>query len=119
MAANKLKKLSPGGTWQSFDLRSLQTNSAQEVNTIQIDKTNSLWIGTRRNGVYVYNENGDRKRALTTEPTKGSLPHANVRTIAVDNNNRIWLGTQSGLVIYNNANGLFDALFMMQNLLLF
>ena len=109
LAANKLKKLLPGGTWQSFDLRSLQTNSAQEVNTIQIDKTNSLWIGTRRNGVYVYNESGDRKRALTTEPTKGNLPHANVRTVAVDNNNRIWLGTQSGLVIYNNANGLFDA----------
>ena len=109
LGVNKLKKLLPGGSWQSFDLRSLQTNSAQEVNTIQIDKTNSLWIGTRRNGVYVYNENGDRKRALTTEPTKGSLPHANVRTVAVDNNNRIWIGTQSGLVIYNNASGLFDA----------
>ena len=109
LAANKLKKLNSGGTWQSFDLRNLQTNSAQEVNTIKVDKTNSLWIGTRRNGVYVYNENGDRKRALTTEPTKGSLPHANVRTVAVDNNNRIWLGTQSGMVIYNNASGLFDA----------
>ncbi len=109
LGTNKLKKRTSGGTWQSFDLRSLQTNSAQEVNIIQIDKTNSLWIGTRRNGAYVYNETGDRKRALTTEPTKGSLPHANVRTIAVDNNNRIWLGTQSGMVVYNNASGLFDA----------
>jgi hypothetical protein len=109
LAINKLKKLSPGGSWKSFDLRSLQTNSAQEVNMIQIDKSNSLWIGTRRNGVYVYNENGDRKRALTTESTKGSLPHANVRTVAIDNNNRVWLGTQSGLVTYNNASGIFDA----------
>lgn len=109
LGVNKLKKLLPGGSWQSFDLRSLQTNSAQEVNTIQIDNTNSVWIGTRRNGVYVYNENGDRKRALTTEPTKGSLPHANVRTVAIDNNNRVWIGTQSGLVIYNNASGLFEA----------
>jgi ligand-binding sensor domain-containing protein len=109
LGVNKLKKLSPSGSWQSFDLRSLQTNSAQEVNIVQIDKTNNLWIGTRRNGVYVYNENGDRKRALTTEPTKGSLPHANVRTIAIDNTNRIWLGTQTGLVTFNNANGLFDA----------
>jgi hypothetical protein len=109
LAATKLKKLSPSGTWQSFDLSSLQTNSAQEVNTIQIDKTNSLWIGTRRNGVYVYNERGDRKKALTTEVTKGSLPHANVRAVAVDADNRIWLGTQSGLVVYTNASGLFDA----------
>lgn len=109
LAANKLKKLNSSGTWQTFDLRILQTNSAQELNTIQIDNTNSLWIGTRRNGVYVYNENGDRKRALTTEPTKGSLPHANVRAVAVDKNNRIWLGTQSGMVVFNNASGLFDA----------
>lgn len=109
LAANKLKKLNTSGTWQTFDLRSLQTNSAEELNTIKIDNTNSLWIGTRRNGVYVYNENGDRKRALTTEPTKGSLPHANVRAVAVDSNNRIWLGTQSGMVVFNNASGLFDA----------
>ena len=109
LAANKLKKLNTNGTWQTFDLRSLQTNSAEELNTVKIDNTNSLWIGTRRNGVYVYNENGDRKRALTTEPTKGSLPHANVRAVAVDSNNRIWLGTQSGMVVFNNASGLFDA----------
>ena len=109
LATNKLKKLSANNSWLGYDLRSLQTNSAEEVNKIVVDKTNNLWIGTRRNGAYVYNESGDRKRALTTEPTKGNLPHANVRTIAVDTNNRIWLGTQSGLVTYNNANGLFDA----------
>jgi ligand-binding sensor domain-containing protein len=109
LAVNKLKKLSNGGNWQSFDLRSLQTNKAEELNTIKVDRSNSLWIGTRRNGVYVYNENGDRKIALTTEPTKGSLPHANVRTLAVDRNNRVWIGTQSGMVVFNNATGIFEA----------
>ncbi len=109
LAINKLKKLSSGGIWQSFDLRSIQTNKAEELNTIRVDKSNSLWIGTRRNGAYVFNQTGDRKRALTTEPTKGNLPHANVRTIAVDRNNKIWLGTQSGLAVFYNANGLFDA----------
>lgn len=109
LAINKLKKLSPGGVWQSFDIRSIQTNKAEELNTIKVDKSNSLWIGTRRNGAYVFNQTGDRKRALTTEPTKGNLPHANVRTIAVDRNNKIWLGTQSGLAVFYNANGLFEA----------
>jgi hypothetical protein len=109
LASNKLKKLTPSGSWQAFDLRSIQTNKAEELNTIKVDKANSLWIGTRRNGAYVFNERGSRKRALTTEPTKGSLPNANVRTIAVDKNNRIWLGTQSGLAVFYNANGLFEA----------
>jgi len=109
LGKNKLKKLSPSKSWQTFDLSSLQTNKAEELNNIIIDNSNSVWIGTRRNGVYAFNENGSRMRALTTEPTKGSLPHANVRTLAADKNNRIWLGTQSGLVVFNNASGIFDA----------
>jgi len=108
-ATKQLKKLTPTGTWKKIDLRSLQTDIALETNEVTIDKTNSLWLGTRRNGAYVYNETGDRKRALTTEPTKGNLPHANVRTIAVDRNNKIWLGTQSGLAVFYNANGVFEA----------
>lgn len=109
LGSKKLKKLSSNNTWKSFDLSSIQTNSAQELNEIVVDNFNTIWMGTRRNGVYVFNENGERKRALTTEPTKGSLPNANVRTIAVDRNNRIWIGTQTGLVVYNGSNTVFDA----------
>jgi hypothetical protein len=109
LGSHKLKKLSSGGSWQSFDLRNLQTNSAEEVNTIKIDNSNNVWIGTRRNGIYIYNESGDRKKALTTESTKGSLPNANVRTLAIDKNNRVWIGTLSGMVVFNNASGIFDA----------
>ena len=109
LGAFKLKKFSADGSWKTIDLRGLQTNSAEEVNTIQMDRSSSFWIGTRRNGVYVYNENGDKKRALTTAPTKGSLPHPNVRTIAIDNSNKVWIGTQAGLAIYSNASGFFDA----------
>ncbi len=106
---NKLKKRTPNGQWSSIDLSTIQTNSAPGLNEIVIDRNNSLWIGTRRNGVYIYNENGDRKKALTTNATQGNLPDLNVRTVAVDNNNRIWLGTLSGLVVYNNPGGVFDA----------
>jgi len=106
---NMLKKMTPSGTWTSYDLSSLLTNGARGLNELMIDKTRSIWIGTRRNGVLVYNENGDKKRALTSEPTKGSLPDPNVRTVAVDNSNRIWIGTQKGMVVFYNASGLFDA----------
>ena len=104
----KLKKLSPNGAWSEFDLSSLQTNNALGLTELVIDRTGSVWIGTRRNGVYIYNESGDRKRALVTEATKGSLPDPNVRTLAVDRNNRIWIGTKKGLVVFSNAGGIFD-----------
>ncbi|MFL0170705.1 type IX secretion system anionic LPS delivery protein PorZ [Tenacibaculum maritimum] len=104
----KLNKRNVSGQWSSFNLGSLFANNAFGMNDIVIDKNNTLWIGTRRNGVYIYNEKGNRKRALTTEVTKGSLPNLNVRTVAVDHNNRIWLGTLSGMVVYNNASNIFE-----------
>ena len=105
----KLKKLSTNGTWSEFDLSTITTDEAFGLTELVIDRTGSIWIGTRRNGVYVYNETGDRKRALITEATKGSLPDPNTRSIVVDRNNRIWIGTKKGLVIFLNTGGIFDA----------
>lgn len=105
---NRLKKLEPNGAWRSFDLSSIITNFAFGLTELKIDRTGSVWIGTRRNGVLVYNETGDRKRALITEATKGSLPDFNTRSLAIDRNNRIWIGTKKGLVVYSNAGGIFD-----------
>ena len=107
--ANKLKKRSVGGQWSSFDLQSIVTSNKIGLNEIVVDRSNTVWIGTRANGVYAFNERGDRKKALTTEVTKGSLPSANVRTLGVDRNNRIWLGTLTGLVVFNNASGIFES----------
>lgn len=107
---NRLKKLNPEtGRGSSFDLSSIMTNTALGLSELHIDKSGSIWIATRSNGALVFNESGNRKRALITEATKGSLPDLNVRTLAVDRNNRIWIGTQKGLVVFNNAEGLFDA----------
>ena len=108
LASKKLKKLSSSGIWSSFDLSSLQTNKSQETNIVVVDRNNSVWIGTRRNGLYVYNENGDRKKALITAPNLGNLPDVNVRAIAIDASNRVWIGTNLGMVVYNNASGVFD-----------
>ncbi len=106
----RLKKLnSETGRGSSFDLSSIMTNTALGLSELHIDRSGSIWIGTRSNGALVFNESGNRKRALITEATKGSLPDLNVRTLAVDRNNRIWIGTQKGLVVFNNAEGLFDA----------
>jgi ligand-binding sensor domain-containing protein len=104
----ELIKFSAIGQWSSVDLRSIETNSAPGLNELFADKNNSIWIGSRRNGVYVYNESGNRKRALIATPNLGNLPDLNVRTVVVDNNNRAWIGTKSGLVMYNNASGVFD-----------
>ena len=106
---NMLKKVSPSGAWSRYDLSSILTNSARGLTELVIDKAGSIWIGSRRNGALIFNESGNRKRALITESTKGSLPDPNVRTIAVDNSNRVWIGTKKGMVVFYNASGVFDA----------
>ncbi|QNM87124.1 hypothetical protein H9W90_13215 [Polaribacter pectinis] len=107
--SSELKKLSSGGQWSSVDLSSLTSNQvAIGLTEVAIDRGNGVWIGTRSNGVYAYNENGNRKKALITSPNLGNLPDLNVRTVVVDASNRVWLGTKSGLVVYSNASGVFD-----------
>lgn len=105
----RLKKYSANGTWTSYDLSSLINNPALGLNELVIDKNNTIWIGTRRNGALAFNENGNKKKSLTTEQNKGTLPDLNVRTLAVDTNNRLWLGTLKGLVVYNNTANFFDS----------
>jgi len=108
--ANRLKKLEPNGQWKGFDLSSLITEQvALGLTELAIDKIGNVWIGSRRNGALVYNEIGDRKIALKTESTKGSLPDLNVRTLVVDRNNRIWIGTQKGLVVFSDSDSVFDS----------
>ena len=106
---NELHKLSASGNWTSFDMRSVETDASRAgLSEIAIDKNNSLWYGSRANGVYVFNENGNRKKALIATPNLGNLPDANVEAVAVDGSNRVWIGTRSGLVMYSNASGVFE-----------
>ena len=104
----ELKKLSSSGQFSSIDMRSVETSAAFGLSEIAVDRNNSVWYGSRGNGVYIYNENGNRKKAFIATPNLGNLPDLNVRTVAVDASNRVWLGTKSGLVVYNNASGVFE-----------
>jgi sugar lactone lactonase YvrE len=105
---NELKKLSVNGQWSSFDMRSVKTNGAGGLSEMVIDRNNSIWYGSRDNGVFVFNENGNRKKALITAPNLGNLPDANVNALAVDRSNSIWIGTKNGLVVYTGASGVFE-----------
>ena len=107
--SNELKKFSASGQWSSYDMSSVKTSGAFGLSEMAIDRSNSIWYGSRRNGVFVFNENGNRRRALIATPNLGNLPDTDVLTVAVDQSNRVWLGTRSGMVVYRNAAGVFDA----------
>jgi sugar lactone lactonase YvrE len=105
---NRIKKLNQTGRGSGFSLHPYIDDTALGLNELIIDRAGSIWIGSRRNGALVFNESGNRRKALKTEVTKGSLPDLNVRTLVADRNNRIWIGTQKGLVVFSNAEGIFE-----------
>ena len=105
---NRIKKYSDGGSWSSVDMSSTITNTALGLNELEVDKTATVWIGSRRNGVLVYNEARNNKTSLTTEENSGSLPDLNVRTVKSDARNRLWIGTKKGMVVLYNASNVFD-----------
>jgi len=106
--SNELKKFS-NGLWTEYDISSVKPNSSFGLSEIITDRNNSIWMGTRGDGVIVFNQNGERIRSLTSLPTKGNLPNLRVISLASDSDNRIWIGTISGLVVFSNASGVFDA----------
>ena len=105
---NELKKFS-NGSWTDFNISAGKPENSFGFSEIIIDRNNTLWIGTRGDGVIAFNENGNRVKGLTASPTQGSLPNRRVLSLASDTENRIWIGTISGLVVFNNASGVFDA----------
>ena len=104
----RVKKYSKDGTWSSFDMSSVISNTAPGLNELIVDKSNTFFMGSRRNGVLVFNEKRNKKRAINTDQNSGGLPDLNVRSIQVDNGNRLWIGTKSGLVILYNVSSIFD-----------
>lgn len=105
---NELKKFS-NGSWSAFDISAAKPEDSFGLTEIAIDRSNTLWMGTRGDGVIAFNESGSQLRGLTAQATQGSLPNLRVESVAVDSDNRIWIGTISGLVVFNNAAGVFDA----------
>lgn len=98
--ANGLKKKKTDGEWSSFNLGSAILNpDSDDILDLAIDKNGVKWIGTNRNGLIGFQDNGNIIRKLTSGTDAGALPSASVSSIAIDNRNQLWIGTRQGLRI--------------------
>lgn len=95
-----LKVLKTNNTWQSFALP-LPVNN--DYSTILIDKNETKWIATFRNGLYAFNENYNNKSIIVKDKNNDNVGLKDIRTIALDNRNQLWIGTSAGLRILSNV----------------
>ena len=77
-----------GGKWRTAGaLRP----TASPVTTMLADRLNSLWVGTRRNGLYRESELGWEHFGVAD-----GLPDGGVKTLFLDDENNLWIGTLTG-----------------------
>lgn len=99
-----LKKLSPDGEWTGHVL-SVNENHFSEMT---IDLSGNIWIGSKSDGILVYNENvqGAAQYAQLKSEEKG-LPSDRVKAIAIGIDGKIWIGTLRGLVVFSDIGNIF------------
>ena len=101
---NGLKVLKTNGQWQSYSMATILDNAelASYANVV-IDKNNTKWIATNREGVIGFNESTNTFKKITFGADVGNLPTADVRSVAVDTKNQLWIGTIKGLRVLSNV----------------
>lgn len=101
---NGLKVLKTNGQWQSYSMATILDNAelASYANVV-IDKNNTKWLATNREGVIGFNESTNTFKKITFGADVGNLPTADVRSVAVDTKNQLWIGTIKGLRVLSNV----------------
>jgi hypothetical protein len=98
-----LKVLRANGQWQSYDLSTVISETNLESYAIPVvDKNNTKWLPTSRNGLVVYNETINKSLHIKNDEV-GNLPIEDVRCVAIDNRNQLWIGTGRGLRIISSV----------------
>nr|WP_203565123.1 hybrid sensor histidine kinase/response regulator [Alteromonas genovensis] len=78
----------------------------REFRALEVDDEGNLWIGTYKNGVYVYNVRNKTFKHLTQ---RDGLPHPEIHTIFKERNGNMWVGTGKGVSRWQKGGKHFDA----------
>lgn len=101
--AKALKVLRASGSWESYDLSDVIPETNFESYAIPVvDKNNTKWLPTLRNGLIAFNETSNKSMVIKSEAL-GNLPDIDVRCVAIDNRNQMWIGTARGLRIISSV----------------
>lgn len=104
MVDKPLKVLRSNGQWQSYDFTDIIPEAINESYApLVIDKNNTKWLPSSRNGLIGFNEGLNNKSIVIKTATEGNLPDIDVRCVAIDARNQLWIGTAKGLRIIQNV----------------
>ena len=101
---NGIKVLRTNGQWQKYATdKILSASEDNSFSRMVIDRNGVKWLGTNRDGVIGFNDNGTVFKKITAGPDTGNLPISDVRSVAIDTKNQLWIGTTKGLRVLTNV----------------
>ena len=93
--------------WQTYSFSSIIDDPILDENgfgPLVIGPDGTKWVGSYRNGIIGFNDNGNLIRQIVGEDV-ANLPINHIKSLALDNNNILWIGTYKGLrILYNTSN---------------
>lgn len=93
--------------WQTYSFSSIIDDPILDENgfgPLVIGPDGTKWVGSYRNGVIGFNDNGNLIRQIVGEDV-ANLPINHIKSLALDYNNILWIGTYKGLrILYNTSN---------------
>ncbi|ELR68714.1 hypothetical protein C900_05897 [Fulvivirga imtechensis AK7] len=85
---------------QKFRSYNVNSIKASEYTALQVDQNNTVWIGTRGDGIFLIKDDQVVHIPYMTKISEGT--HKNITALYSDPLNNMWIGTeQHGLIIYN------------------
>lgn len=87
------------------------TNKGFYIQSIAEDDKGNMWIGTYKNGLWVYNFKTEKFREIPVLNVKNQKA-SDVRTLFKDSKGRIWAGSNTALNIYSDS---FELLASFEN----
>lgn len=101
---NGIKVLRTNGQWQKYSTNAaLSASEDNSFSRMVVDRNGIKWMGTNRDGLLGFNDNGLVFKKITAGPDTGNLPISDVRALAIDTRNQLWIGTTKGLRVLTNV----------------
>ncbi|WP_269518015.1 hybrid sensor histidine kinase/response regulator [Alteromonas sp. BMJM2] len=78
----------------------------REFRALEVDDEGNLWVGTYKNGIYIYNVRDKTFKHLTQDD---GLPHPEIHTIFKARSGNMWVGTGQGVSRWQKGDKSFMA----------
>jgi streptogramin lyase/two-component sensor histidine kinase len=101
------------GVEKAYGKKAAYSFPGDEVNSFLEDGEGRIWMGTRRNGLVIFERRSGRFYNYVHDPSKeGTVADNQVNCIFRDNTGMIWIGTNKGVSIINKTQQQFVQRFL-------